>query len=470
MVGDISHQLRTVIFRDMLEICQLRGRDSTGAIHVGKDLEYDFVKRVGPPMFLLDSREYEAKVERKEAIALIGHCRSKTVGEVNIKNAHPFDFAERQLCGVHNGTLRAYHQLDTHEYGKVDSEVMYGHMAIHGAKDTFETVEGAFACVWWDGQEKTINFARNAERPLWFTWSEDLKTMFWASEPWWFGAVERKIKLWDGGEQKAKYIELPVHQIWSFRLNPKPTGEQKLLIQQPVQIIVPKPRPSVVHTYNWNRGNSHEDGRWERVGPGSYRRDRGGEVSNPFLDRQKIQEQMDEMWAGFDDDLPFELSPDKEGQTPTDSENSQLSNVEFLRHSLTPSDTELPKRPSRSSRKPILSLPGSSSSALALSSSDVHCADIGKSTKTSRPQMSRGVSLRVLAGVTYITQNVTGREWDWPQFQDKTGSRCCFCKTEVIHPHEVGEIISEDKFICKPCLVEPKGELVLPKTLKSSVG
>ena len=121
----------------------------------------------------------------------------------------------------------------------VDSEVMYAHLAKHGAQETFSTIEGAFACVWWNDKEKTLNFIRNSERPLYFTWSEDCRMMFWASEPWMFAAVERKVKLWDGGKDKKKIIPLPENQLWSFKINANAKGDEKVLNMRPVKKISP---------------------------------------------------------------------------------------------------------------------------------------------------------------------------------------------------------------------------------------
>lgn len=474
--------MRTNLFRDMLDVCQLRGRDSTGVIRVGKDLEYTWAKRVGPPAFLVESREYETNIEKKEASVLIGHTRSKTVGDVSMKNAHPFDFPDAGICGVHNGTLRGHHSLDTHEYNKVDSEVLYGHMAKNGVQDTFEKVEGAYACVWWNNVEKTLNFIRNNERPLWFTWSKDLKTMFWASERWMFGTVARKMELWDGGDKGDIYVELPVHELWSFRVNPNAKGDEKLLTMSPIRKIEFKPKTHKPHSYNhhYNQQQSKlwEEEGWERVGggrgytrskqtpaPASSQIAKGGEVPNPFLHdplmaRRLIQEQMDGLsLEDLNDPLPQELS----GTTPTEHQNSNLSNVTFLNRSLTRSGSVPETKHLRNSRKDILSLRGKGSTPFPGSNSGAPFADTRNVLKGSRLQISHGVSHRTVAGIQYITNNVTHTEYEVTKFLDATDRTCCFCKDKVEHSHEIGEILNETTFICKTCLDEPKGSLVLPK-------
>jgi len=127
IAGKITHQAKNVVFKDFLDVCQVRGRDSTGVIKVrdDKDQSYTWVKSVGTPSSLFDFRKYETEIERGDAVALVGHCRHKTSGEVSVKNAHPFDFPDEGIIGVHNGTLRNQHTLDGHHYSKVDSEILY---------------------------------------------------------------------------------------------------------------------------------------------------------------------------------------------------------------------------------------------------------------------------------------------------------------------------------------------------------
>jgi glutamate synthase domain-containing protein 1 len=110
MAGDLSIKDREM-FEDMLDVCQLRGRDSTGAIRVNRlGTDYTYAKRVGPPSYLKDSREYENNIRTAGTSVLIGHCRHKTVGNVDVASAHPFDIAEHGIIGVHNGTLKNYYQ------------------------------------------------------------------------------------------------------------------------------------------------------------------------------------------------------------------------------------------------------------------------------------------------------------------------------------------------------------------------
>lgn len=457
VLGDIHYDVTSRIFRDMLDVCQTRGRDSTGVIKVDRALDYDWVKQVGPPSVLCDSRTYEARIERGSATALIGHCRSKTVGEVNVKSAHPFDYPNEGICGVHNGTLRSYHNLDTHAHGKVDSEILYGHLAQNGVDATFPLLEGAFACVWWDNNTKTVNFIRNNQRPLWFTWSEDKKMMFWASEPWFFGAVSRKMKLWDGGEDKKPYIELPENTLWSFRVNPVAKADEPIVIMSPAREILPAEKKPTVYNYNYQQRKTWEDG-WEQLGNGQYVRRLpppdsprknadsfgkkpavGGEVPDPFrMDRSKL-----------DDPLPTELAS-------TEKESTDLSNVSFLKRSITNSGSSTGRKPLTSSQRKILSLAGKTSLD-SLTKNNAGSFDCSvPSSKSTLLQTLPMVSFREVAGQRYITDNKTKDEWDAKTFFENTKGECCFCHEHITGISEVGAIFNPFMFMCKDCLIEPK--------------
>lgn len=458
IAGMISHDMRTRIFRDMLDVCQTRGRDSTGVIIVDEDLEYDWVKQVGVPSILVDSRMYEMRIEKKQASVLIGHTRSKTIGEVSVKNAHPFDIKDAGICGVHNGTLRGYHNLDTHQHGKVDSEVLYGHLAINGVDETFKTVEGAYACVWWNDNEKTLNFIRNDERPLWFTWSEDMKTMFWASECWMFGAVSRKVKLWDGGEEKKVFRELPLSTLWMFRINPKAKGEDRFLTLAPPREI--KPVEKVRRPYQYQDHNY--DGAWERQENGTWSNrnknlpvvgkengtnaGKGGEVIDPFA--QAKGKEVNGRGPPFNDPLPDVL-------LPTENQSTPLGDVDFLRRSIPTSGSSTAPLPSTSSSRNVISLPTSNSTRLRRDNRGGPSSQSAPSNSNTEVQTLRGVSLRVISGLKYITKNDTGEEFVEADFMDNTNGECCFCGHEITDLKEVGEIMTKNTFLCKPCL-EPK--------------
>lgn len=476
MVGDITHEMRTKIFRDLLDVCQLRGRDSTGVIKVTKEQEYTWAKQVGVPSILCDSRMYENTIEKGDAIALIGHCRAKTIGEVNAKSAHPFDYPDEGICGVHNGTLRNHHSLDGYNYQKVDSEVLYGHLAKNGVDETFSKVDGAFTCVWWDDTDKTVNFIRNDERPLWFTWSADYRVMFFASEPWMFGAIQRKIKLWEGDDAdgKNKFYELPVMQHWSFKINPKAGVKDKVLTMNQPRKVLKKVTPPFSHNRGSYGGSVYRNGSvWVEDSEGNYSRvlekapeskanvsennnavsnanngnKTGGEVTNPF--------------AKSGDSTPEDLQKalQKLQEKSPEATSSPLSNVTFLTNSARKSGSSTETTSTKCSSRKILSLPDrNSTSNQQTSKGGASPSSAGFCTTSSRNSSTgnkEGVSFRTVAGIDYITDNRTGREWNVDELLVNTGGSCSFCKEEVDDLKKIAHFLDAKRFVCTSCVTPP---------------
>lgn len=169
------------VMKTLLILDALRGVDSTGIAAVPKNGDVRVVKQLGNPYELFETRGYMPAINRANR-AIIGHNRFATQGEVNRKNAHPFEFDT--LVGVHNGTLRNKYRLLDSNLFKVDSENLYYHIENEGLDHFLEIVDGAYALVWWDKVNETLNFLRNKERPMWCVKSIDGDTIFWASERW----------------------------------------------------------------------------------------------------------------------------------------------------------------------------------------------------------------------------------------------------------------------------------------------
>ncbi len=435
MAGDLNVNDRDKIFRDMLDVCQLRGRDSTGVITVNRQMTYGYVKNVGPPAYLFDRRSYSEVVETGTTAALIGHCRAKTVGAVNIQNAHPFDFEDEGIIGVHNGTLSNAYKLDTYKSGKVDSEVLYGHLAKNGPEDTFSKLEGAWACVWWDNNAETVNFIRNDKRPMWFVWSKDLRKLFWASEGWMFGAVERCIDLWEGpkSDGHGKYIPLPVDTLWSFEITPNAkAGEPTIKFKQAKKI---EPAPPLAQTVAWGNGSSRGSGV------------NGGSVPRPFA------------LTNLDDQLPAYMLPKPETLALIAGEKKSTG-------SSTDSSSTTSKSGSESEKGQAPTTSGESKTVSLVRQS------LNTSQKTNRKRLSvvptqpqsgslatSQVSFRSVAGMAFITDENTGNEYSEQQIQENTGGVCSFCDEPIGDLTEIHQFFGHNKFICTHC-TEPKLRIV----------
>lgn len=188
------------IFRNMLAFDQLRGEHSTGLFglfrpynkapffKVNKEcLEgVDFVRS---PLFVNTIghvSQLAGGVKSTEwAKAMFGHNRYATMGAVNAVNAHPFTHGHITLA--HNGTLRNQSLLPDSEKFEVDSENICYSIDKIGVAETIKRLHGAFALIWFNAAEMTINVLRNDEREF---------HLFETSTGDWFGCSEEKMGDW----------------------------------------------------------------------------------------------------------------------------------------------------------------------------------------------------------------------------------------------------------------------------------
>jgi len=164
-----------------------RGPDSTGIACVKDDnTEVKIAKIASNPINLFDTLRYKAAANAYNCKAFIGHNRAATKGAVNDVNAHPYQ--RGHITGAHNGTLttESWDELQKvlGEKTGTDSEAIFGCIEKIGIDDTVKLLQGAWALVWHDAKEGTLNFLRNKERPFWYAYDKDFKLLLWASEHW----------------------------------------------------------------------------------------------------------------------------------------------------------------------------------------------------------------------------------------------------------------------------------------------
>lgn len=178
--------------KTLLLIDYVRGEHSTGFAAIrSSNEEAKIAKTASNPLDLFQMQSFKNALNGYNSDVFIGHNRFATLGGVSTANAHPFQVDH--IVGVHNGTLTYDTITDLEEaVGEkfsVDSQLLFAAVAKLGIEETIklctegkESAKGAWALVWYDQKEKTLNFLRNKHRPLWYSYTKDFKRLFFASE------------------------------------------------------------------------------------------------------------------------------------------------------------------------------------------------------------------------------------------------------------------------------------------------
>lgn len=204
-------------FYDMLHFDVVRGEDSTGVAaisEVDKEDKIEVFKSLGctSDFFLQHRKSFNNRDFASGFVhTFIGHNRFATQGKVSIDNAHPFEFDN--VVGAHNGTVDKYSLKDFTDYKKydVDSQIIYSHLSATTIDEVWANADGALALTWWDKRTNKLNIIRNNQRPMSIIYSEDDKTVFWASEAGmiYLAAHRQGIKL-------KQPVEVPPNRLFTF--------------------------------------------------------------------------------------------------------------------------------------------------------------------------------------------------------------------------------------------------------------
>lgn len=267
LCGVISNYVSAGEYEDFLKlllVSQFRGRDSTGVFSIiedkGDKFDTKFLKQaVNSSVFLESNKEGIEELHQGTNTKLVaGHCRYATKGSVNTANAHPFNFSN--VIGMHNGTLaenlgKARYIVKKGKKGTTsvlkeesDSESFFRYLNENTLIDSLNQIQetgNAYAFVWFDRRDKTLNFVRNRMRPLWFA-QTTAQTIYWASEKEMLEFVLKRNGSGFYSNNIDELMELPVNQHLSFDLTKaNPIFNYKLT---PLKLKEP-----YVHTY---RGGS----------------------------------------------------------------------------------------------------------------------------------------------------------------------------------------------------------------------
>jgi hypothetical protein len=174
------------LLKGLLLVDQIRGEHATGVAKVNvRTNEVAIHKRAYNAVDYLTLEATEEFLSKDMGQLYIGHNRYATMGDKSKhENAHPFQ--HEHITMVHNGGVdhHALHLLEGHDDKEVtvDSQMVCMTIAKHGIKKAVEEyLSGAFALVWWDSNERSLNFIRNEDRPLWIAVMTN-GSYVWASE------------------------------------------------------------------------------------------------------------------------------------------------------------------------------------------------------------------------------------------------------------------------------------------------
>lgn len=214
------------VFFDLLYTDALRGMHGTGVLAVDKRADYYMTKVGGPPHQLVGTPEYvklEDFVKNRSVRFLIGHNRYATKGKKTTAHAHPFRHGNIIL--VHNGTLENYRHFPEPKEGKieVDSEHMAYSIDQIGVEDTIKNLTGAWAIVYWDRKEKTLNILRNDQRPLFIAKDDDF--IAYASEEHMLRMVLERNHHY---KMQESIEEVPTDTLFTFTLDSDKPKQKEL--------------------------------------------------------------------------------------------------------------------------------------------------------------------------------------------------------------------------------------------------
>lgn len=221
----VSYKDREAL-RDMIVADSLRGSEGTGVMVMNARQEVRVMKQAGDPYTLFRNKGWRDFFDppyhqsTPKDLMVVGHNRWASVGAINTKNAHPHQAGRITL--VHNGTLQLHSRLPGMRQCDVDSEALARGIDEMGIDQAIAGTYGAYAIIYFNSEDGTVNLLRNEERPLCFAVDSEQSKILFASEPLmlkWI-ASRRGIKI--GALQMLK-----PHMHMSFKVtnNPKEQGE-----------------------------------------------------------------------------------------------------------------------------------------------------------------------------------------------------------------------------------------------------
>lgn len=268
MAGALAHP-DEMIMKRLLMFDYFRGTDSTGLAAIRKTGDVKIGKVASHPPDLFQMKSFTDALSAYASKIFIGHNRAATKGKITSFNAHPFNFGDTTCA--HNGTLSVssfnlLNKMIGEDYD-VDSMALVKAVDDFGIDNVIPLIEGAWALTWYDDADKTLNFIRNKERPLWYAFNKEGTKLYWASEwPIMQHAMKdngKDVELWQNEEGYAffPFATDIVYSIKPEEMQLGPNGEapeflrRKLTGKEPTP-VKPVPPFQGQTGQSWTKNNT----------------------------------------------------------------------------------------------------------------------------------------------------------------------------------------------------------------------
>lgn len=222
LCGAISTYLdpsEIAIVKELMVVSSLRGRYGSGVVAVPMKSSQSIRMAWTPESasaFAYD--EHFNKQLKQKCCVVAVHARLPTSGGMDVEDNHPIRSKDGtgHIIGMHNGTMKTVNGVEVKDK-EHDSKLLFDAIEDVGPEVALRNSEGAYALVWVDTRDRTLNFLRNTDRPLFFAYNEDFNgTLFWASEAGALNYVLRR-NTW-APDGKLKISQPPAYRLWKFSL------------------------------------------------------------------------------------------------------------------------------------------------------------------------------------------------------------------------------------------------------------
>jgi len=236
LFGGITNNLllyREIEYIQQLGVmAQLRGVDGTGIVTVhnkkNKKMSFQTLKRVCNSSAFLSLEEATSLLYQDRVFVISGHTRKATSGEINETNAQPIHTGA--IIGCHNGVIDHLSPPKALEKTRTDSRSFLEKISTDGIISAVDNIrEGAYALVYIDIKDRSLNLCRNYKRPLYIMWNSDKSTLYWASEKGMLDLLRERA----GTGYFFDPLSIPVNKLLTIKLGNLSITETDLPFTKP---------------------------------------------------------------------------------------------------------------------------------------------------------------------------------------------------------------------------------------------